>query len=61
MKPLIATGGVGLFILGIFALNIIMVFVGLGVGIYGIISNKKSKKKQDQEQYAYENLIKKNR
>ena len=57
MRIFLSLMGVGVTILGGFAFNLLFALFGVAIFIGGIILPKKSKKKQAQEQFAYENIV----
>ena len=57
MRIFLSLIGIGITILGGFALNLLFALFGIAIFIGGIVLPKKSKKKQAQEQFAYENIV----
>ena len=59
MKIWICLLGFSFIVIGGFALSLPLAGLGIILFIGGIFMKRKSKRKQQQEQWAYENLIKK--
>lgn len=57
MRIFLSLIGIGVIILGGFALNLLFALMGIIIFFVGIVLPKKSKKKQAQEQFAYENIV----